>query len=184
MCAFIHSLEDSRVPKDITKLLALTAAKTAAKTTATMTDVTTNAVDKMMPELKMASPVGVSSYIPSPTPISRTTKNQQALSSTSVPPPLPPVTDTIIENKIEKVSVDVPTEYCCCLSKQIMEDPVLAADGETYERTAIEAYFQKCRDTGRDLVSPITGEDLLHTFLSPNLAIRILIDSWRGSLQA
>ena len=32
-----------------------------------------------------------------------------------------------------RVSIDV--EHCCC---QIMRDPVMAADGHTYERTAIE----------------------------------------------
>ena len=180
VCAFIHSLEDSRAPKDIAKLKASTAAAVATATT--MTEVTTNAVDKMMPALKVASPIGVATFVPSPTPIAATTRNYETLPSTATPSPVPPITATTTEKSVDKVILDIPGEYCCCLSKKLMEDPVLAADGETYERTAIEAYFQHCRDSNQSLVSPITGQDLLHTFLSPNIAIRILIDAWRDSL--
>ena len=185
VCAFIHGLEDSRVPKDVTKLKASTAAAAAASTapapaasrTAAVvrTEVTTNAVDKTMPALKVASPVAVSSYVPSPTPTSPPTRNQQALSPT---PPTTTKTGATTENSNSKVMPDMPREYCCCLSKKLMEDPVLAADGMTYERAVIEAYFQNCRDSQRDIVSPHNGGPLVHTFLAPNIAIRILIEDW------
>lgn len=41
--------------------------------------------------------------------------------------------------------------FLCPLSKMVMEDPVIAMDGYTYERRAIEAYIRA------NSVSPVTG---------------------------
>jgi hypothetical protein len=47
-----------------------------------------------------------------------------------------------------------------------MRDPVVAADGNTYEREAIEAWL-RTHDT-----SPMTNQQLPHKALVPNLALR------------
>jgi len=36
-----------------------------------------------------------------------------------------------------------PSQIVCPLTKQIMVDPVVTADGHTYERSAIESVFAK-----------------------------------------
>ena len=51
----------------------------------------------------------------------------------------------------------------CPLSLEIYEDPVMAADGFSYERREIENWFARGKHT-----SPKTNEELPHTFLTPN----------------
>jgi ubiquitin len=55
----------------------------------------------------------------------------------------------------------------CPLSNRIMTDPVIAADGYTYERSAIQERF----DNG-NYTSPITHDPLPNNNLIPNLALR------------
>lgn len=50
-----------------------------------------------------------------------------------------------------------------------MHDPVIAADGYTYERMAIADWLE------REVISPVTGELLLHVWLVPNLVIKSLM---------
>ncbi len=47
-----------------------------------------------------------------------------------------------------------------------MVDPVIAADGRTYERSAMEEWLHQ-HDT-----SPVTGDRLLHVRLVPNVIAR------------
>ncbi len=49
-------------------------------------------------------------------------------------------------------------------------DPVVAADGESYERAAIEAWLSE-----HGAVSPATGMPLQHTALVPNHSLRSLL---------
>ncbi len=54
-----------------------------------------------------------------------------------------------------------------------MRDPVIAADGQTYERAAIAALFAS---HGSELPrSPVTGQLMPSAALLPNLAIRDLV---------
>ena len=55
-----------------------------------------------------------------------------------------------------------------------MTDPVVCADGNTYERSTIEAWF----GTG-NTTSPLTGVELESTSLIPNVLMRKVILSWR-----
>ena len=50
----------------------------------------------------------------------------------------------------------VPFEYKCPITAEIMEDPVVIADGKTYERAAIEQWL------ARSNLSPMTGGQLDH----------------------
>lgn len=54
-----------------------------------------------------------------------------------------------------------------------MRDPVIAADGQTYERTAIEGWVASLGS--RPLRSPVTGQLMPSAALLPNLAIRDLV---------
>ena len=56
----------------------------------------------------------------------------------------------------------------------MVKDPVLASDGHTYEREAIEAWFVKARMSNMIVTSPVTGQPLDHLTLTPNAAIRKL----------
>jgi len=66
----------------------------------------------------------------------------------------------------ETAGVEPPT---CPISHAVFVDPVLAADGFTYERECIEEWWLR-----RGPLSPMTGRPVVSTDLVPNLAIRAL----------
>ena len=54
-----------------------------------------------------------------------------------------------------------------------MSDPVMAADGHAYERSAIERWLTT------KSTSPLTGEALEYTGLFPNHSLRRMIRAWQ-----
>lgn len=59
---------------------------------------------------------------------------------------------------------------CCCpLTKAAMHDPVIAADGHTYERHAMEQWLRQ------HATSPLTGAQLSHLRLVPNIIVRSIV---------
>ena len=63
----------------------------------------------------------------------------------------------------------------CPISKQIMKDPVIACDGNTYERYWIERHF-KTFDDNEQVKSPMTNNFLENRNLIPNLSLRSMIE--------
>ena len=55
----------------------------------------------------------------------------------------------------------------------LMDDPVVAADGHTYNRADIERWLKQHE------TSPLTNEPLEHKMLVPNKVIRRQINAWR-----
>jgi hypothetical protein len=66
-----------------------------------------------------------------------------------------------------------PIELMCPITNEIMYDPVVTEDGQTYERAAIERWLSM-HDT-----SPLTGKKLAHSNLTPNVMARGLCQRWR-----
>ena len=60
-------------------------------------------------------------------------------------------------------------ELICPISQEIMEDPVITADGHTYDRASISIWLQNHN------TSPITGLPLRDKVLIPNISLRYLI---------
>ncbi|UJR15021.1 hypothetical protein I4U23_001997 [Adineta vaga] len=79
---------------------------------------------------------------------------------------------TVIEN-MKKCSADsfLNSAVTCCITKAILRDPVLAADGFTYEREAILNWFEQSNR------SPMTNQELENKELKPNHAIRSILQS-------
>ena len=67
----------------------------------------------------------------------------------------------------------VPNSFICPITYEVMENPAVAADGQTYERDAIENWVQSHN------TSPLTNAMLPHTGLIPNIALRKAIEEWR-----
>lgn len=67
---------------------------------------------------------------------------------------------------------NIPPEFMCPISLECMKDPVLAKDGYTYERTAIQAWLQSHQ------TSPMTRTHLSNHELTPNYALRDAIERW------
>ena len=82
--------------------------------------------------------------------------------------------------EIERLKIqrrEVPDEYCCPITCELMKDPVLCMeDGQTYERCAIEQWFSR---PGAK-TSPSTGATLASTTLAPNYALKSLIAGWKA----
>ncbi|MCE3237053.1 MAG: U-box protein 15-like [Gammaproteobacteria bacterium] len=73
---------------------------------------------------------------------------------------------------VKKPLVNIPHDYRCPLSLQIIFDPVVATDGHTYEREEIERWFRNSS------ISPRTGQILYDKTLFPNFHARSVIDSF------
>jgi hypothetical protein len=61
----------------------------------------------------------------------------------------------------------------CPISQDIMNDPVICSDGQTYEREAIEKWFELHN------TSPITNVRLANRNLIPNIALKQAIDAYK-----
>ena len=70
-------------------------------------------------------------------------------------------------------AAEPPDEFVCPITHEVMEDPVVAADGHTYERAAIERWVAK------KLMSPKTGGALGSATIFPNHSIRSQIREWQ-----
>ena len=66
----------------------------------------------------------------------------------------------------------IPPEFLCPITQEVMIDPVVTHDGNTYERTAITAWLAK-HDT-----APLTGEPLASKAMFPCLFARAAIRSY------
>ena len=66
-----------------------------------------------------------------------------------------------------------PEIFVCPITQELMQDPVMATDGHTYERHAVERWF------ATRLTSPKTGAALDLALLLPNHAMRHQIIEWR-----
>ena len=70
-------------------------------------------------------------------------------------------------------AMEPPDAFMCPITQELMEDPVVTADGHTFERKEVAAWL------GRRNISPLTGEPLPHTGLVPNVVLRGLIQEFR-----
>ncbi|EPS70423.1 hypothetical protein M569_04335 [Genlisea aurea] len=66
-----------------------------------------------------------------------------------------------------------PSYFVCPIFQEIMQDPVVAADGFTYESEALKGWLESGHDT-----SPMTNLKLPNTDLVPNHALRSAIQEW------
>eukprot|EP00620_Florenciella_sp_RCC1587_P023891 CAMPEP_0182568148 /NCGR_PEP_ID=MMETSP1324-20130603/9173_1 /TAXON_ID=236786 /ORGANISM="Florenciella sp., Strain RCC1587" /LENGTH=421 /DNA_ID=CAMNT_0024782265 /DNA_START=62 /DNA_END=1327 /DNA_ORIENTATION=+ len=70
---------------------------------------------------------------------------------------------------------DPPSQFVCPITHELMADPCLTADGQCYSREGIEMWM-KARSPA---TSPVTGLVLTSRTLTPNIALRQLIEQWR-----
>jgi hypothetical protein len=112
-------------------------------------------IDKCM-ELKLLNTVLVAS-----TPIEPNSKKRKVESSSSS------------GGGEQAAAPQVPNEFECPILFEMMRDPVSAADGFSYERSAIESWL-RTHDT-----SPKTNATLAHKNLIPNLTLKALINDFR-----
>ncbi|KAL8114166.1 hypothetical protein AgCh_021142 [Apium graveolens] len=67
----------------------------------------------------------------------------------------------------------IPQFYMCPIFQEVMQEPVVASDGYTYETEAIKGWLESGNDT-----SPMTDQKLANDILIPNHALRSAIQEW------
>ncbi|KAK3746970.1 hypothetical protein QZH41_002523 [Actinostola sp. cb2023] len=77
--------------------------------------------------------------------------------------------------KKEEIDGNIPDEYLCPISREVMIDPVIASDGFSYERNAIESWLRSGR-----LTSPMSNAPLRNSTLTPNRMLKNLINRHFG----
>ena len=86
---------------------------------------------------------------------------------------------TSISNSQDTGGMQVPTpeHFICSISGEIFKDPVIASDGQTYERESIEKWI--ATKEGQPVTSPLTGAILNNHTLTPNHTVKSMISSWQ-----
>ncbi|KAL3688412.1 hypothetical protein R1sor_014721 [Riccia sorocarpa] len=86
---------------------------------------------------------------------------------------------SLLELMVEEIGeqkaggLQMPPDFRCPLSLELMSDPVIVASGQTYERL----YIQQWLDQG-NTTCPKTRQTLTHTNLIPNYTVKALIANW------
>ena len=81
-----------------------------------------------------------------------------------------PIDPTVLTTLVDADTI--PHEFYCCISQDIMSDPVKTIDNHTYDRSSIERWFQ-AHDT-----SPLTGLHLSSKSLTPNDVLKNQIEEY------
>ena len=69
--------------------------------------------------------------------------------------------------------INIPDEFRCPISLDLMRDPVIVASGHTYDRNAIGQWINTGHNT-----CPKSGMKLIHMALIPNYALKSLVHQW------
>uniref|UniRef100_A0A8C4GSQ5 WD repeat, SAM and U-box domain-containing protein 1 n=1 Tax=Dicentrarchus labrax TaxID=13489 RepID=A0A8C4GSQ5_DICLA len=80
------------------------------------------------------------------------------------------------ELKSDSLCSGIPDEFLCPITRELMREPVIAADGYSYERDAIESWINT-----KNRSSPMTNLPLLTTLLTPNHTLKMAIGRWKTS---
>ncbi|GLT78918.1 hypothetical protein SLA2020_504360 [Shorea laevis] len=68
---------------------------------------------------------------------------------------------------------NIPDEFCCPLSLDLIRDPVIVASGHTYDRNSIAQWINSGHYT-----CPKSGQKSIHMALVPNYALKSLVHQW------
>ena len=83
---------------------------------------------------------------------------------------------TFFSDRVQHISM-LEDVLCCPITLDIMDHPVVAADGHTYERAAITQWIE------RNGKSPVTQQPLAVETLVPNLSMKHQIEIYRQNLK-
>ncbi|XP_069080287.1 WD repeat, SAM and U-box domain-containing protein 1 [Pleurodeles waltl] len=75
--------------------------------------------------------------------------------------------------KLQSVSAAVPDEFLCPITRELMKDPVIASDGYSYEKQAIESWISTKKRS-----SPMTNLPLQSLVLTPNRTLKMALNRW------
>ncbi|CAD7970336.1 unnamed protein product [Amoebophrya sp. A25] len=115
-----------------------------------------------------------SSGAPAP-PAPQPRSSSSSSSGAPAPPPPPPGGSSSSPSTAEQQPappVEHPSEFVCPISQELMADPVIAEDGQTYDRQSIADWFSLGHRT-----SPVTRANISQALI-PNRAVKSLIEDY------
>lgn len=68
--------------------------------------------------------------------------------------------------------------FLCPLTQQVMREPVSLENGQTFERAAIQRWFQELKEKGKPPACPVTGVELKSSAIRPSVALQNTILEW------
>jgi hypothetical protein len=74
-----------------------------------------------------------------------------------------------LAQKVKRLTIDPPADFICPITQEIMLDPVIASDGHTYERRAIDEWLSQHNS------SPLTSQQLENRNLLPSHTLKRMI---------
>jgi len=95
-----------------------------------------------------------------------------------------PPSPVIVPQGLDLTGVVLPAEFRCPITQELMLDPVVACDGHTYDRSAIEKWLRTPSETAEASIhtSPLTNLPLENDTLIANRSIRTLIQELVDSM--
>jgi hypothetical protein len=78
-----------------------------------------------------------------------------------------------VSSSSQSILPNIPDEFRCPISLDLMKDPVIVASGHTYDRNSIAQWINSGHHT-----CPKSGKRLIHTSLIPNYALKSLVHQW------
>uniref|UniRef100_A0A8C5KY28 WD repeat, SAM and U-box domain-containing protein 1 n=1 Tax=Jaculus jaculus TaxID=51337 RepID=A0A8C5KY28_JACJA len=78
-----------------------------------------------------------------------------------------------LRTKMNSLSSGIPDEFICPITRELMKNPVIASDGYSYEKEAVENWISKKKRT-----SPMTNLALPSLVLTPNRTLKMAINRW------
>jgi hypothetical protein len=78
-----------------------------------------------------------------------------------------------VSSSSQSILPNIPDEFRCPISLDLMKDPVIVASGHTYDRNSIAQWINSGHHT-----CPKSGKRLIHTALIPNYALKSLVHQW------
>jgi tetratricopeptide (TPR) repeat protein len=114
------------------------------------------------------------------TPQAEAPSAEAAVISNVYPEPSAPNLGTteVLTGFYTSLPITIPQDCICPLTREVMRDPVMVADGFTYEREMITQWFESSESSR----SPMTNLPLPHTNLLPNRALKNTIQSLLAQL--
>ncbi|XP_059616079.1 WD repeat, SAM and U-box domain-containing protein 1-like isoform X2 [Phlebotomus argentipes] len=84
---------------------------------------------------------------------------------------------SLLLSLVAQSGTDIPLDYICPITHELMKNPVILEDGFSYEAAAIEEWFKMDKNT-----SPMTNLELTSTETIPNTQLRGKIEKYLKSL--
>ena len=77
---------------------------------------------------------------------------------------------------METFDEDIPELFLCPITSCIMKEPVIASDGNTYEKSAVLLWIQDLKKNKEDIISPFDRTPITENLIENRLVKNIILE--------